>query len=65
MGGLWKRIPQQLRDKAYLLAWQGYSINYCGKGELGVHIVAKKRGFPNSVRIFSVICCRVVEHSFK
>jgi hypothetical protein len=62
MGGLWKRIPQELRDKASELAWKGYSINYCGKGYLGVHIVAKKRGFPNSVRIFSVVGCRVEEH---
>ena len=62
MGGLWERIPQELRDKASELAFQGYSINYCGKGELGVHLIAKKRGFPNSVRIFSVVDRRVKEN---
>ncbi len=62
MGGLLKRIPQELIDKASELAWQGYTINYCGKGELGVHLIAKKRGFPNSVRIFSVVDRRVEEH---
>lgn len=35
MGGLWKRILPELRDKASELAWKGYSINYCGKGYLG------------------------------
>lgn len=59
MGGLWKRIPQELRDKASLLAWQGYSINYSGKG--GVHMIAKKRGFPNSVMKFRVDLIRVVQ----
>lgn len=59
MGGLWKRIPQELRDKAYLLALQGYSINYSGKG--GVHMIAKKRGFPNSVMMFRVDSIRVVQ----
>ncbi len=62
MGGLWKRIPQELRDKALELAFQGYSINYSGKGKLGVHLIAKKRGFPNSVRFFSVVDRRVEEH---
>ena len=52
MGGLWKRIPSQLRDKASELAWKGYSINYSGKG--GIHMIAKKKGFPNSVMMFRV-----------
>ena len=59
MGGLWKRIPPELRDKAYLLALQGYSINYCGKG--GVHMIAKKKGFPHSVMKFRVDLRRVVQ----
>jgi hypothetical protein len=59
MGGLWKRIPQELRDKASELAWKGYSINYCGKG--GVHMIAKKKGFPNSVMKFRVDLIRVVQ----
>ncbi len=59
MGGLLKRIPSQLKDKAYELAFKGYSINYSGKG--GVHMIAKKKGFPNSVMMFRVDLIRVVQ----
>jgi NADH:ubiquinone oxidoreductase subunit H len=59
MGGLWRRIPQELRDKESELVWKGYSINYSGIG--GVHMIAKKRGFPNSVMMFRVDLIRVVQ----
>jgi len=59
MGGLWRRIPSQLRDKASELAWKGFSINYSGRD--GVHMIAKKKGFPNSVMMFRVENNKVVQ----
>ncbi len=35
-------IPERLKEKADELQHKRYAVNYCGKGDWGVHIVAKK-----------------------
>ncbi len=54
-------IPEQLQEKANELEFKRYAVNYCGKGEMGVHIVAKKISSPNPPRFFCIKEGSVVE----